>query len=157
MAVGHQNIEEQFKKFHGLFVGIMLVVWIVGLGTLFAGVVGVSNIMLVVVRERTQEFGIQRAIGATPWKIISQLLLESVFLTTIAGYIGLFFGIGLVELINKFLPANALDVFYNPQISLKIAFSSLTILIFSGLIAGIIPARKAVSMKPIDAIRSEYK
>ncbi len=156
MAVGHQNIEEMVKKFRGLFIGIMLVVWIVGLGTLFAGVVGVSNIMLVVVRERTQEIGIQRAIGATPWRIIGQLLMESVFLTATAGYIGLFCGIGLVELVNMALPPSALDVFYNPQISLKIAFVSLLVLVVAGLIAGIIPARQAIAMKPIDAIRSEY-
>jgi len=157
MAVGHQNVEEMVKKFQGLFIGIMIVVWIVGLGTLFAGVVGVSNIMLVVVRERTQEIGIQRALGATPWTIIGQLLMESVFLTTFAGYIGLFFGIGLVELVRVALPEKALDVFYNPQVSLKIAFISLAVLVISGIIAGIVPARQAVNMKPIDAIRSEYK
>lgn len=157
MAVGHQNVAEEFKKFQGLFTGISLLVWIVGLGTLFAGVVGVSNIMLVIVRERTQEFGIQRALGATPWKIIGQLLMESVFLTTTAGYVGLFLGIGLIELIGMLLPPEATNVFYNPDISLKVAFSSLTILVISGLLAGIIPARKAVSMKPIDAIRSEFK
>jgi putative ABC transport system permease protein len=157
MAVGHQNVAEEFKKFNGLFLGISLVVWIVGLGTLFAGVVGVSNIMLVVVRERTQEFGIQRALGATPWKIIGQLLMESVFLTATAGYVGLYVGIGLVELVGKLLPPGATNVFYNPDISLRVAFSSLFILVISGLLAGIIPARKAVSMKPIDAIRSEFK
>ena len=157
MAVGHQNVEEQFKQFTGLFSGIQLLIWIVGLGTLFAGVVGVSNIMLVVVRERTQEFGIQRAIGATPWNIISQLLLESVFLTTLAGYIGLFIGIALVQLCNVVLSTMDIESFYNPQINLKVATTALIILIFSGILAGIIPARKAVSMKPIDAIRSEYK
>jgi putative ABC transport system permease protein len=157
MAVGHQNVEEMVKKFQGLFIGIMILVWIVGLGTLFAGVVGVSNIMLVVVRERTQEIGIQRAMGATPWQIIGQLLMESVTLTTFAGYVGLFCGIGLVELVRVALPPSTTDVFYNPQISLKIAFISLAVLVISGLIAGIIPARQAVSMKPIDAIRSEYK
>jgi putative ABC transport system permease protein len=157
MAVGHENVAEEFKKFQGLFLGISLLVWIVGLGTLLAGVIGVSNIMLVVVRERTQEFGIQRALGATPWKIIGQLLMESVFLTTTAGYVGLFVGIGLVELIRKFLPPGATDVFYNPTISLGVAFMALSILVVSGLLAGLVPARKAVSMKPIDAIRSEYK
>jgi putative ABC transport system permease protein len=157
MAMGHENVEEEFKKWNGLFLGIRLVIWIVGLGTLFAGVVGVSNIMLVVVRERTQEFGIERAMGATPWKIISQLLMESVFLTTIAGYLGLFVGIGLVELINMFVSGQASEMFHNPEISLKVAFSSLIILIIAGIVAGIIPARKAVLMKPIDAIRSEFK
>ncbi len=157
MAIGHQNVEEMVKKFQGLFIGIMIVVWIVGLGTLFAGVVGVSNIMLVVVRERTQEIGIQRAMGATPWQIIGQLLMESVFLTTLAGYLGLFCGIGLVELVRVALPPSTTDVFYNPQISLRIAFISLAVLVIAGLIAGIIPARQAVAMKPIDAIRSEYK
>jgi putative ABC transport system permease protein len=157
MAVGHENEEEEFKQFAGLFSGIRLLIWIVGLGTLFAGVVGVSNIMLVVVRERTQEFGIQRAIGATPWNIISQLLLEAVFLTTLAGYIGLFIGIGLVQLCNTILSTVNIESFYNPQINLHVATSALIILVFSGMLAGIIPARKAVAMKPIDAIRSEYK
>jgi putative ABC transport system permease protein len=157
MAIGHFNIEELSGKLNGLFLGVRLVIWVVGLGTLFAGVVGVSNIMLIVVRERTQEFGIQRALGATPWTVMSQLLMESVLLVTTAGYVGLFIGIGLVELINLALAKVSIGVFYNPQISLKIAFTSLIILIVSGLIAAIIPARKAVSMKPIDAIRSEYK
>ena len=83
--------------------------------------------------------------------------MESVFLTATAGYVGLYVGIGLIELIGNLLPAGATNVFYNPEISLKVAFSSLIILVISGLLAGIIPARKAVSMKPIDAIRSEYK
>jgi putative ABC transport system permease protein len=157
MAIGHFNIEELSGKLNGLFVGIRLVIWVVGLGTLFAGVVGVSNIMLIVVRERTQEFGIQRALGATPWTVMSQLMMESVLLVTTAGYIGLFIGIGLVELINFAMAKMDLGVFYNPQISLEVALGSLLILIISGLIAAIIPARKAVSMKPIDAIRSEYK
>ncbi|MBN1598736.1 MAG: ABC transporter permease [Bacteroidales bacterium] len=157
MAVGHQNVEEEFKKFNGLFMGVNIVVWIVGLGTLFAGIIGVSNIMLVVVRERTQEFGIQRAVGATPWKIIGQLIMESVFLTVIAGYIGLFFGIGLVELVDMIISGQHIEAFYNPEVSLEIAFKALAVLVVAGTLAGIIPAKRAVSMKPIDAIRSEYK
>ncbi len=156
-AVGHGNIEEMSKNINGLFLGIQILIWIVGLGTLFAGVVGVSNIMLVVVRERTQEIGIQRAIGATPWNIITQLVMESVMLVSMAGYLGLFAGIGLVELINSAISGQVIEAFSNPQISLKVAFSALIIMIICGLLAAIIPARKAVSMKPIDAIRSEYK
>ena len=103
-AVGHFNLKKEFDKMQGLFFGIRLLVWIVGTGTLLAGVIGVSNIMLVVVRERTKEIGIQRALGATPWKVISQIIMESVVLTTFAGYFGLVVGVGLLELIDGDIP-----------------------------------------------------
>jgi putative ABC transport system permease protein len=158
-AVGHINVEKQFKQFSMLFAGINLLTWIVGIGTLLAGVIGVSNIMLVIIKERTQEIGIMRAIGATPWKIIAQVVSESVFITTIAGYIGLFCGILLLELANFGINSaieNGADIFIkNPTVNLGIAVACLVILIISGAIAGYIPAKRAIQIKPIDALRTE--
>ncbi len=156
-AVGSWNMEEEFNKFTTLFAGINTLIWIVGIGTLFAGVVGVSNIMLIVVKERTKEIGIQRAIGATPVNIIAQIIVESVFLTTIAGYLGLVLGVGLVELINYFLVTSGAntEMFVNPRVDFDKAISALTILIVSGALAGLIPARRAVAIKPIEALRDE--
>lgn len=159
-AVGHINLEKQFKMFSSLFLGIQALTWIVGIGTLLAGVIGVSNIMLVIVKERTQEIGIMRAIGATPRKVISQIIMESVFLTTFAGYLGLFFGIVILEVVNKALQMSAAggnkDIFIkDPSINLTVAIACLMILVISGAIAGYIPARRAVEIKPIDALRAE--
>jgi len=156
-AVGFFNMEKQYNQMVGLFSGINALIWIVGIGTLFAGVIGISNIMLVIVKERTKEIGIQRAIGASPLKIMSQIITESVFLTTLAGYIGLVIGVGLVELINFALMQNegGNTMFHNPQVDFGIAVNALIILIVSGAIAGLIPARKAISIKPIDALRYE--
>lgn len=158
-AIGHFNIERQFRQFAMLFGGIRILTWIVGIGTLLAGVIGVSNIMLVVVRERTQEIGIMRAIGATPRVIVTQIITESVFLTTIAGYFGLFFGIFLLELANQGINKaieNGADIFIkSPGVSMTVAVSCLLILIITGAFAGFIPARKAINLKPIDALRTE--
>jgi putative ABC transport system permease protein len=158
-AIGSFNIEVEWKKYMGLFTGIQVLTWIVGIGTLLAGVIGVSNIMLVIIKERTQEIGIQRAIGATPGKVIMHIVAESVFLTVIAGYIGLALGVGLLEILNFALESgggNADDVFFRrPEISFKMAVAALTVLVFSGIFAGLIPAKRAVSIKPIDALRDE--
>ncbi|MGE0019170.1 MAG: ABC transporter permease [Draconibacterium sp.] len=158
-AVGSFNIEVEFVKYQGLFTGIQILTWIVGIGTLLAGVIGVSNIMLVIIKERTQEIGIQRAIGATPGNVIMHIVAESVFLTVIAGYIGLSLGIGLLELANMALSsgnANPDDVFFKrPEVSFNMAVGALSVLVVSGVIAGLIPARRAVSIKPIDALRDE--
>ncbi len=157
MAFGSANVEEQVRNFNNLFTGIALLSWFVGTLTLIAGVIGISNIMLVIVKERTKEIGIQRAIGATPMKIISQIILESVFLTTIAGYIGLLLATGIVELVGFFLRKAQVESFFfrNPEVDFKVATLALLILIFSGALAGLIPARRAVKIKPIDALRSE--
>ena len=156
-AVGSFNVYNEFKKMRGLFLGIDTLIWIVGIGTLMAGVIGVSNIMLVIVKERTKEIGIQRAIGATPMNIIIQIINESVFLTTLAGYTGLVVGVGLVELINLALLKSGADsdMFKNPEVDFKVAIAALGIIILSGVIAGIIPAKRAVNIKPIEAIRTE--
>lgn len=156
-AIGSWNMENEFTKFNSLFTGITILVWIVGLGTLFAGVVGVSNIMLIVVKERTKEIGIQRAIGAPPSAIMSQIIVESVFLTTLAGYVGLVAGVGLIELVDYLLVSSGVEseMFRNPEINFDMAMSALGILVISGIFAGMIPARRAVSIKPIDALRDE--
>ena len=156
-AFGHFNLEENFKQMKGLFTGISGLIWIVGIGTLMAGVIGISNIMLVIVKERTKEIGIQRAIGATPWNVMSQIIIESVFLTSIAGYFGLAIGVGLVEAINYALVSMGSDneMFKRPEVDFNIAITALMILIASGAMAGIVPARRAVRIKPIDALRDE--
>lgn len=156
-ALGHFNLEEEFKQMTGLFNGIAGLIWIVGTGTLLAGVIGISNIMLVIVKERTKEIGIQRAIGATPGKVISQIIVESVFLTTFAGYVGLVVGVGLVEVINYLLSLSGEpnEMFQRPEVDFGIAMISLLILVVSGALAGMIPARRAVKIKPIDALRDE--
>ncbi len=156
-AFGHFNLEKEFKKMNGLFLGIRILIWIVGTGTLLAGVIGVSNIMLIIIKERTKEIGIQRAIGATPWRIISQVITESVFLTTMAGSFGLVLGVFLLEMINKGLTSSGGngEMFKNPEVDIQVAVTALIVLIISGIVAGLIPARKAVSMKPVDALRYE--
>ena len=159
-ALSSVNIEKEFKQMSGLFLGIQILTWIVGVGTLLAGVIGVSNIMLVIIKERTKEIGVQRAIGATPRTIISQIMLESVVLTTVAGYIGLSLGVGLLELVSKVLESSAGksddNVFFtHPEVSLTVAVSALIVLIIAGMFAGMIPATRAIKIKPIDALREE--
>lgn len=154
-AIGSWNMEKEFKKFTGLFSGIELLVWIVGIGTLMAGVIGVSNIMLIVVKERTREIGIRRAIGATPLSIISQIMAESVVLTSLAGYGGLLCGIGLMELINAALQGADTGMFYNPGVDISVALKALLVLVCGGMLAGIVPARKAVAISPVEALRTE--
>jgi putative ABC transport system permease protein len=156
-AIGSFNLEKEFNKFQGLFSGIRVLIWIVGIGTLFAGIVGVSNIMLIIVKERTKEIGIQRSIGATPWNIMSQIIMESVLLTMISGYLGLLAGVGIIEGVNYMLVKSGanIEMFKNPQVDFNVAMIALAILILSGSIAGLIPARRAIRIKPIDALRDE--
>jgi putative ABC transport system permease protein len=156
-AFGHANLEEEFNQMNGLFAGIDTLIWIVGIGTLFAGVVGVSNIMLIVIKERTKEIGIQRSIGATPWKVISQIIMESVVLTSASGMLGLVLGVGILEFINYQMVSSGTEseMFKNPGVDFNIALTALVILIFAGVFAGFIPARKAVSIKPVEALHAE--
>lgn len=156
-AIGSHNVEMEFKKLRGLFLGIDALIWMVGIGTLLAGIIGVSNIMLVIVKERTKEIGIQRALGAKPISIIMQIISESVFLTSIAGFIGLSAGVWLVEGIDFMMVSSGAntDTFKNPEVNIQIAIIALIVLIFAGAIAGLIPANRAVRVKPIDAIREE--
>jgi putative ABC transport system permease protein len=156
-AFGGFNVGVQFKKMRGLFLGIKGLIWLVGIGTLLAGVIGVSNIMLIIIKERTQEFGIKRAMGATPLKIISTVISESVFLTSLAGLFGMSLGIVILALVNKAVgnPQGNEVMFKNPEVDFHVAMTALIILIIAGIFAGIIPSKRAVSIKPIEAIRNE--
>jgi len=153
-AIAGFNMEDLFNTFLYLGIGIAVLIWVVGLGTLFAGAIGVSNIMLVTVRERTKEIGIRRALGATPRNIITQILSESVVLTLIAGISGLMVGVGLLSLVGWALSKGD-QFFQNPQISFSVAIGALIILLIIGTLAGFIPANRAMNIKPIEAIREE--
>ena len=153
-AVWTMNIEEQFKMFNNLGIGIAALIWIVGLGTLFAGAIGVSNIMLVTVRERTREIGIRRAMGATPLNIIGQILSESIVLTLVAGLSGIVIGVGLLRAVGIVLSQGD-QFFKDPQISFGMAIASLIILVIIGTFAGYLPAQRAMLIKPVEAISEE--
>ena len=154
-AIGSNDVEQEFMKIGRLFSGVAALVWLVGIGTLLAGIIGISNIMLVAVKERTKEIGIQRAIGAKPVTIIAGIMLEAIVLTAIAGYLGLVCGVGVVELVDYAFPPSHDSMFAHPEVHFGAAMSSLVILIVSGALAGLIPAYRAVSVKPIDALRYE--
>lgn len=148
------NGVENFQQFMNLFKGIRIFIWIIGIGTIIAGIVGVSNIMMIVVKERTREIGIRKSLGATPLSIINMVLMESILITTLAGYIGLFFGVGLLELAAP-LFENSDSFFSNPEVNFNIALSATAILIAAGAIAGFIPARKASAIRPVEALKEE--
>jgi putative ABC transport system permease protein len=155
-AIWSINLEEEFNLFQNLFAGIDILIWIIGSGTLIAGIVGVCNIMLVTVRERTKEIGIRRALGANPGTIITQILMESLVLTSIAGIPGLCLGVYTLFLADNYWLQNLDNVFfYKPMITFNAAVASIIILIISGLLAGLIPASRALRIKAIDAIREE--
>ncbi len=153
-ALFTMNIEEQFKMFNYLGIGIAALIWIVGLGTLFAGAIGVSNIMLVTVRERTREIGIRRALGATPRNIIGQILSESIVLTLLAGLTGIVVGVGMLRATGIVLSQGD-QFFKDPQISFGMAVGSLFILLVIGTFAGYLPAQRAMLIKPVEAIAEE--
>ena len=152
-AIYINNNLDNFKKANNLFMGISLFIWIIGIGTIIAGIVGVSNIMIIVVKERTKEIGIRKAIGATPRSVIFQVLSEAILITGIAGYFGLVLGVGLLQLISSSLHNS--PFFSNPQIDFKIAVSATLLLIFAGALAGYFPAKRASKIKPIVALRDE--
>ncbi len=162
-ALGLYNKLENYIQTMRIFQAIKIFIWIIGIGTLIAGIVGVSNIMLIVVKERTKEIGIRKAIGASPASVIGLILLESILITTVAGYIGLVLGTGLMELINYFMVQSAAaaptdmneTIFLNPTVDFNIALSATLLLIIAGAIAGYIPAKRAASIKPIVALRDE--
>jgi len=156
-AVRVWNNVEQFQKFSNLFSWIKIFLWIVGVMTIIAGIVGVSNIMLIVVKERTREIGIRKALGATPGSIIGLFLQESVLITTAAGYFGLVAGIGLIEFINwALVKFNAqAEFFRNPEINISTAVGATLMLIIAGALAGYFPAKTAANIQPIESLRDE--
>lgn len=145
------------RKYQGLFKGIRTFIWLVGFGTLLSGIISISNIMIITIKERTKEIGIRKALGASPNVIIKSILFESFILTTIPGYFGLSVGLFLVNLLNNIIiKLNIKNEFFeNPHVSYKIAIISFLILSVFGIIAALIPARHASLIKPIEALREE--
>lgn len=138
---------------------IKTALWIVGLFTLLSGIVGVSNIMLITVKERTREFGIRKALGATPWSILRLIIVESVIITAIFGYIGMFCGIMANEIMDATIGQTYIDtglfkasMFLNPTVGLDVCFQATMVMIIAGTAAGLIPARKAAKVRPIEAL-----
>lgn len=160
-AIGIWNTLENFKQAQGVFAGIRLFIWVIGIMTIIAGIVGVSNIMIILVKERTKEIGIRKAIGATPWSIIRLVLSESVFITSLAGFFGLVFGMGLLAAVSLVIQnivqqnPDIQNAFYNPSADLSVVVPALAILILAGVIAGYVPARRASAIKPIEALHDE--
>jgi len=151
-AVFIYNNNENFARFISLMDGIRTFIWVIGIGTILAGVVGVSNIMLITVRERTKEIGVRKALGATPWSVVSFILQESVLITGVAGYLGLVTGVALLEFLSEKLKA---DYFRSPEVDLPIAIYATLLLVLAGTVAGLFPAIKAARIRPIEALRDE--
>jgi putative ABC transport system permease protein len=164
-AVYVNNSQEDYIQTQKIFGGITLFVGIIGIFTLIAGIVGVSNIMLVSVKERTREIGIRKAIGASPMSILKTIVLESILITAIFGYIGMMAGIGLTEVANFVMEQSAaqqvtgdgpqMSIFKDPTVNIGIVLISTAILIIAGVVAGYMPAYKAVKVKPIEAMRKD--
>ena len=156
-AVGNFDLFQEFQKVQDLFMVLKFIAYFVGTLVLLSGIIGISNIMLIVVKERTKEIGIRRALGATPGAIRSQILLEAIFLTIIAGMFGIAVATGLLAILNMILATMPTDgmMFINPSVDLTVVFIALLILVGSGLLAGLIPAQTAINVKPIDALRTE--
>lgn len=156
-ALWVMNKAREAEQINAIFTGMNTFIWIVGIGTLLAGIVGVSNIMIITVKERTREIGIRKALGAKPSTIVFSLLFESVIVTSIAGYTGLVFGVAVLEGISATLTALKMELpfFQRPEIDLSIAISALMLLIISGVIAGLMPALRAARIMPIEAMRAE--
>ena len=151
-AVRVFNTLEEAKKIYGLIDTIRAVFWFIGIGTIIAGIVGVSNIMLIVVKERTKEIGIRKALGALPWSIIGMILQEAIFITALAGFVGLFLGVGLLELVGPMVDSAFIKY---PQVDFTTAMTTVFVLIAAGTLAGFIPAQRAAHIKPIEALRDE--
>ncbi|MFB3389926.1 ABC transporter permease [Flavobacterium sp. LAR06] len=157
-AVGNFDLYEQFNKVQSLFNILKIIAYFVGTLVLISGVIGISNIMLIVVKERTKEIGIRRALGATPGAIRGQILSESIFLTIISGMFGIAVATGIIAILNMILdsmPPDSNTMFANPSVDLGVVFVALLILVGSGLLAGFIPAQTAINVKPVDALRTE--
>jgi len=153
-GVGTENVQEQLKEMMNLFNGISFLVWFVGIGSLLFGVIGVGNIMLIIVKDRTKEIGIRKALGATPRSIVSMILLESVFITTLAGYLGLVVSIGVVYLM-KLAAGTDVQFFTNPQINMQVSIGALVALVIAGALTGLVPALQAANVNPVIALKDE--
>lgn len=151
-AINAYNTLDDAKKFFQLTNNIAFFFWFVGICTIIAGVVGVSNIMLIVVKERTREIGVRKALGAKPWQIIGMILQESIFVTSVAGFTGLIFSMALLEIAG---PNVEVDYILNPSVNFNTAIIMVFVLIIAGALAGFFPAYRAAHIKPIEALRDE--
>lgn len=151
-AIRVYNTLEEAQKIYSLIATIKAVFWFVGIGTIIAGIVGVGNIMLIIVKERTKEIGVRKALGALPMQIVGMILQEAVFVTMLSGLIGLIVGLGLLELVGPFIES---DFIKYPQVDFNIAITTVFVLVIAGAVAGFIPAYRAAKIKPIDALRDE--
>ena len=156
-AIYLNNNEENHQRFMGLFGGIRIFIWIVGIGTLIAGIVGVSNIMLIIVKERTREIGVRKALGATPWSVVSLILQESIVITGLSGYFGLLAGVGLLDALRSGIENAGGDVpfFSNPGVDFGVVIAATVVLVLAGAAAGLMPAIRAAQIKPIEALRAD--
>ncbi|MET0594816.1 MAG: ABC transporter permease [Polyangiaceae bacterium] len=154
-AIRSFNLAVEFNKINNIFVGIRLFVWFVGVATLLAGVLGVSNILLITVKERTQELGIRKALGATPSSIVKMVVAESLVLTSLAGYIGIVVGVGILEIAGRVTAQMPQAPVSQPEVDLKVVLGAGAILLLGGLIAAIMPARHAAGLHPVEALRAE--
>ena len=155
-VLGSFNLQNEFDKIQGLFLGIGFFSWLVAVGTIMAGAIGVGNIMLIVVKERTREIGVRKALGATPLSIVSMIVQEAVLITSVAGYLGLVVGVFLLEGISVMLEmAGGSDMFKRPEVDFGTAVLAVVVLVISGLLASLLPAAKAASVNPIVALQDE--
>lgn len=152
-AVFMHNTLVTFQKYMRLFANIRLFIWVIGIGSIVAGIVGVSNIMLITVKERTREIGIRKAIGATPGSIIELIVTEAILVTFVFGYLGLVAGIAMLEVMAHVIQGVA--YFRNPEVNLLSAFGAVCLLVLSGTLAGIFPARRAARIRPVVALHDE--
>ena len=152
-AIWLNNGVVNFQRFVSLMAGIRGFVWVIGIGTLLAGVVGVSNIMMIAVKERTREIGVRKAIGATPWSVLGLVLQEAVAITAVAGYVGLVLGVLVLEAMSRAITGS--DFFRNPEVHFGVAVSATGLLIAAGAVAGFFPARRAAAVRPVEALREE--
>jgi putative ABC transport system permease protein len=152
-AMRVRNSLKSYQRIVSLFSAINLFIWIVGIGTIVAGIIGVSNIMLISVRERTKEIGIRKALGATPATIVGQIVTESLVITSASGYLGLVAGLGVIEVVRRYVPPS--DLFRNPEADLGVVVGATVVLIISGVLAGYFPARMAARINPVEALRAD--
>ena len=154
-AFGSFNLGELFERFEGFLMGMQFLTWFVGIATLIAGVFAIGNILLITVKERTKEIGIRRAIGATPFEIKRQIVIESIFLTIIAGIFGIISGGWILIAMDYSFGSGPDSVLINASVPIIVVFISVIILVVFGTLIGLIPANRATSIKPIDALREE--
>ena len=154
-AFGSFNLGKLFGKLTGFLTGMQLLTIVVGTLTILAGVIAISNILLITVKDRTNEIGIRRALGAKPAEVRNQILLESVVITVTSGLLGFIFGIFLLMILNALTEGQDDFPFYNPTVDYGEVFAAMGVMVFLGLLIGMIPAQRAVSIRPIEALRTE--